>query len=119
MPDDRTTTPLLPPQEDTTIAELDETLLYVIQELIRLPDSSVIYHQDEVVEILDLVTMRETDISQITGIIDGRSEVISKRDARLLLHFVWWHQDLSSQMLNNTVNPDIWLEYEREDFIKF
>ena len=105
--------------QDTIHATLDPTLQYVVDDIIRLPHSSVIHHQDEVYEILDLVTMSPSDISDITGRINGEEVRISKRDARLLLHFVWWHQDLSSQQLNSTIDNDVWFDYDRDDFTKF
>ena len=113
------TDPSIPTSRPTTFATLDTMLEYVLQEIIRLPTTSVIYHQDEVEDLLDLITMREADISEITGKIEGKDTKISKRDARLLMHFVWWYQDLSSQMLNNTLNNDIWFEYSHQDFTKF
>ena len=66
-----------------------------------------------------MITMSKQDISDITGRINGEEVKISKRDARLLLHFVWWHQDLSSQLLNTTLDHAIWFDYDREDFTKF
>ena len=99
--------PQLPSQvasiQDTIHASLDPTFQYIVDDIIRLPQTSVIHHQDEVFEILDLVTMSPSDISYITGRINGEEVKISKRDARLLLHFVWWHQDISSRRLDTTL----------------
>ena len=115
--------PQLPSQvasiQDTIHASLDPTFQYIVDDIIRLPQTSVIHHQDEVFEILDLVTMSPSDISDITGRINGEEVKISKRDARLLLHFVWWHQDISSRRLDTTLEYDEWFNYDRDDFTKF
>ena len=107
------------PVQDTFHASLDHTFKYIVDEIIRLPETSVIHHQDEVVEILDLITMTPSDIADITGRINGEDVKISKRDARLLLHFVWWHQDISSQRLNTTLEYDEWFNFDRYDFTQF
>ena len=108
-----------PKKGDTISATLAHMLEYILQEIICISPTSVIYHQDEVEDLLDLITMRESDIADITGLINGQTVKISKRDARLLLHFVWWYHDLSSQLLNTTLDNTVWLRYEHEDFVKF
>ena len=105
--------------QDTIHASLDPTFQYIVDDIIRLSQTSVIHHQDEIYEILDLITMSPSDISDITGRINGEEVKISKRDARLLLHFVWWHQDISSRRLDTTLDYDEWFNYDRDDFTKF
>ena len=53
--------------EDTTFSQLDEVLSYVVQDILHIPDTSVVYHQDEIVKILDLITMTQSEIEAITG----------------------------------------------------
>ncbi len=121
-PDPTPPPPLLLPEEEegpTIQAQLDSTLRYILDDIIRLPSNSVMYHQEEIFELLDLITMKEKDIADITGLIKGKEVKISKHNARLLLHFVWWHHDLSSQMLNNTFDQDLWFNMDCNDFTKF
>ena len=106
-------------QDDTIYTKFEPVFQYIVDDIIRLSQNSVIRYQDEVFELLDLITMSEKDIADITGRINGQDVKISKRDSRLLLHFVWWHQDLASQLLNTTLDNDIWLDYDRDDFTKF
>ena len=78
---------------------------YVAQHIVELPSRSVFYHQDEVETILDLITMTREEIEAITGTVNGVQTKISKQDARLLVQFTWWHQDLSSKRIDNDL-PD-------------
>ena len=98
--------------EDTIHTQFEPVFQYIVDDIIRLPQSSVIRHQEEVFEVLDLITMSEADIADITGRVNGNDVRISKRDSRLLLHFVWWHQDLSAQLLNTTLEHDVWFHYD-------
>ena len=87
--------------EETIVAQLDPVLTYIISEILNLPQTSLIYNQDEIVEVLDLITMSRSEIESITGVVGGVEKTISKRDARLLTQFTWWHNDLASKMVNN------------------
>ncbi len=97
----------------------DVVFLHVLQDVIGLPETSVIYHQDEVYEILDLITMSQKDIQAIHGVIDGQDTIISKRDARLLTQFTWWHKETCSQTLQNDVDDDYWLVVTKAEFTNF
>ena len=66
--------------------EFDPAFLHVLLEVVNLPQTSVIYHQTEVFEILDLITMSHEDIQDIRSTDNVQ---ISKCDARLLIQFTW------------------------------
>ena len=92
---------------------------YVVTHIIELPSRSVFYHQDEVESILDLITMTREEIEDIAGVINGVQTQISKRDARLLVQFTWWHQHLSSQQIGNDLPDQAWITKDKDDFMQF
>ena len=112
-------TPQDTPIPPTHYAQMDPYLEYVVEHIICLPPTSVMYHQDEVQSIIDLVTLTKEEIESISGTINGMATQISKRESRLLVHFTWWHQHLSSQMLDNDLPDQAWLDKTKENFAKF
>ena len=110
-----------PQQQAVTFitAQLDAYMDYVAQHIIELPLRSVFYHQDEVETILDLITMTREEIEAITGTINGVETKISKRDARLLVQFTWWHQHLSSKRIDNDLPDQAWISKDKNDFVQF
>ena len=65
-------------QQYTEQGQLDPYLNYVIQHVICLSSTSIMYHQNEVETILDLVTMTRGEIESITAVVQGRETMISK-----------------------------------------
>ena len=103
---------------ETIEAQLDEVLTYIIQDILRLPSTSLIYNQDEIMEVLDLITMSQSEIESISALVNGKERTIAKRDARLLTQFTWWHNDLASKMVNNEFPDHEWYEKTRDDFLE-
>ena len=94
-------------------------MTYIIQDILRLPSTSLIYNQDEIMEVLDLITMSQSEIESISALVNGEERTIAKRDTRLLTQFTWWHNDLTSKMVNNEFPDHEWSEKTREDFLDF
>ena len=69
------------PREGYIEARLDPLLLHILQDIVCLSPTSIIYYLDEVEDLLDLITMREADIAQIEDKIGGNNVKISKRDS--------------------------------------
>ncbi len=103
----------------TDIADMDSVLSLIIDDILQLPQNSIMRHQTEIMDVLDLVTMNKSEIEAISARINGVETKISKHDARLLVHFKWWHHDIASQMVNNDLPDDIWIEMDRHDFDLF
>ena len=99
--------------------QMDPVLFYVLNDILRLPETSVIYSQDGATDLLDLVTMTKAEIEAITAEINGEMRTITKREARLLVQFTWWHNDLSSQRLGHELSDEIWYDMTKEDFDQF
>ena len=104
---------------ETIEAQLDGVLIYIIEDILKLPSSSLIYNQDEIMEVLDLITMSQSEIESISALVNGEERQIAKRDARLLTQFTWWHNDLASKMVNNEFPDHEWYAKTRDDFLEF
>ena len=72
------------------VKELMEPLLmYLVDRVIHISTRSVFYDQEEVLTLLDLVSLEKADIF---GIVDRAEEnKISHSDARLLQQLTWWY----------------------------
>ena len=65
---------------------MDMLLVHLCEKVLRIRIESVIYHQDEVRTLIDLVTMPKENIF---GIEKREGKKISKADARLLQPLTW------------------------------
>ena len=65
---------------------MDMLLVHLCDRVLKIKKNSVIYNQDEVSTLIDLVTMPKEDIFDIE---DRDEKKISKVDARLLQHLTW------------------------------
>ena len=70
-------------------------------------------------EVLDLITMDQSEIESISALVNGEERRIAKRDARLLMQFTLWHKYLASKMVNNDFPDHEWYEKTRQDFLEF
>ena len=86
--------------------DFDPYFTHIISNILELSPTSVIYHQNEMTEILDLLTLSPKEIEEISGYHNGVLEKLSKKDARKLIHFKWYYNHLSSHKLNQTLSDD-------------
>ena len=95
---------------------MDMLLKHLCDEVLKMKENSVIYNQDEVKTLVDLVTMSKEDIF---GIEDRDMKRISKVDARLLQHLTWWYAYVGTTYIHQEVPSDYWWNVTNEDFEKF
>ena len=98
---------------------MDVALIHILEDVLGIDETSVIFHQDEVYEILDLITMTSQDIKGIKGTINGNTTPLSKRDARLIIQFTWWYKDICNQSLESHVADDYWFSTTKQEFTEF
>ena len=95
---------------------MDMLLIHLCDRVLMIKDNSVIYHQDEVSTLIDLVTMPKEDIF---GIEDRNEKKISKADARLLQHLTWWYAYVGTMYTNQEIPDKFWWDATNEDFDEF
>ena len=79
---------------------MDMLLKHLCDEVLKMKENSVIYNQDEVKTLVDLVTMSKEDIF---GIEDRDMKKISKVNARLLQHLTWWYTYVGTSYIHQEV----------------
>ena len=70
-------------------------------------------------DILDLVTLSKEEIFGITGIISNNNVPLPKKDARKVVQFTWWYNELASQRVDRYLQDDSWMNLSNEDFDNF
>ena len=103
----------------TDFAILDRLLTHIIEDVLELPPSSIFYNQNEVSELLDLVTLSPNEIMAISARKNRRIQVINKREGRLLVAFYRWYHDVAAQMVDNEVPDSYWNAMTPSDFKSF
>ena len=81
--------------------------------VLKIPSNSVIYDQEEVVTLIELVTLSKEDIF---GIEDKSGVIIKKVDARKLQHPTWWYVEEAAKYPDNNMPDENWLLKTNSDF---
>ena len=74
--------------------------------VLKIPLNSVIYDQEEVMTLIELVTLSKEDIF---GIEDKSGVRIKKVDARKLQHPTWWYVEEAAKYPDNNMPDESWL----------
>ena len=98
-------------------AVMEPLLLYLVDSVIRISTRSVFYDQEEVLSLLDLVSLEKADIF---GIVDrAEKDMITRSDARLLQQLTWWYTYTATGYTDQDIPEKFWWDQKREDFLKF
>ena len=81
---------------------LNELMDHLCNIVLKIPLDSVIYDQEEVMTLIELVTLSKEDIF---GIEDRSGVRIKKVDARKLQHLTWWYVEEAAKYPDNNM-PD-------------
>ena len=84
--------------------------------VLKIPLDSVIYDQEEVMTLIELVTLSKEDIF---GIEDKSGVKIKKVDARKLQHLTWWYVEEASKYPDNNMPDENRLLKTNSDFELF
>ena len=92
---------------------LNELMDHLCNMVLKIPLDSVIYDQEEVMTLIELVTLSKEDIF---GIEDRSGVRIKKVDARKLQHLTWWYVEEAAKYPSNTMPDENWLLKTNSDF---
>ena len=103
----------------TDFAILEPLLTHIIEDVLELPPSSIFYNQNEIRELLDLVTLSPTEIMAISARKNNRIQTINKREGRLLVAFYRWYHNVAAQMVDSEIPDNYWYAIKASDFKAF
>ena len=92
---------------------LNELMDHLCNMVLKIPSNSVIYDQEEVMTLIELVTLSKEDIF---GIEDRAGIKIKKVDARKLQHLTWWYVEEAAKYPSNNMPDEHWLLKTNSDF---
>ena len=82
---------------------LNELMDHLCNMVLKIPLDSVIYDQEEVMTLIELVTLSKEDIF---GIEDKSGVIIKKVDARKLQHLTWWYVEEAAKYPDNNMSDE-------------
>ena len=105
--------PITTPAVNTKPGCLNELMDHLCNMVLKIPLDSVIYDQEEVMTLIELVTLSKEDIF---GIEDKSGVRIKKVDARKLQHLTWWYVEEAAKYPDNNMQDENWLLKTNSDF---